>query len=205
MGKELIARFTPFLMLTNVAIVLSCAPSAAGQTVKATVVSTTLEATTFPQWSQDLGYHRNQLYPLILDALGLPFVEVDISDVKLSLMLDSGTARGFVITNHAPSVPHRVEERTEELNADGSHRGESFRIRVERISVLGKVFRNVAGSLSDWRMFSIAGWREVYRAHKQGHLATGGRPVTKPPTGPIWARRAGVVGWTSTTKLTGAR
>ncbi|HEX9423186.1 MAG TPA: hypothetical protein VF899_08085 [Pyrinomonadaceae bacterium] len=154
MGKELIARFTPFLMLTNVAIVLSCAPSAAGQTVKATVVSTTLEATTFPQWSQDLGYHRNQLYPLILDALGLPFVEVDISDVKLSLMLDSGTARGFVITNHAPSVPHRVEERTEELNADGSHRGESFRIRVERISVLGKVFRNVAGSLSDWRMFS---------------------------------------------------
>jgi len=69
-------------------------------------------------------------------------------------MLDSGTARGFLLTNHAPSVPHRVEERSEDLNADGSHRGESFRISVETVSVLGKVFNNVAGSLSDWQMFS---------------------------------------------------
>jgi hypothetical protein len=79
---------------------------------------------------------------------------VDVSGIKLPLMLDSGTARGFVITNQAPSIPHRVEERIEELNADGSHRGESFRIRVETVSVLGEVFKNVAGSLSDWQMFS---------------------------------------------------
>jgi hypothetical protein len=60
---------------------------AAGQSIKAAVVSTTLEATTFPQWSKDLGYHRNQLYPLILAAPGVPFVEVDVSGVKLLLML----------------------------------------------------------------------------------------------------------------------
>jgi hypothetical protein len=154
MSKELIARLPLFLLLTSVASVLSCASYAAGQTVKATVVSTTLEATTFQQWSKDLGYHENQLYPLTLDVLGIPFVEVDVSGVKLLLMLDSGTARGLVITNNAPPVPHRIEERMEELNADGSHRGESFRIRIERVSVLGKVFRNVAGSLSDWRMGS---------------------------------------------------
>jgi len=154
MRKELIARLPLFLVLTSVAIVLSCAPSAAGQTVKAAVVSTTLEATTFPQWSEDLGYRRSQLYPLTLNVLGIPFVEADVSGVKLLLMLDSGTARGLMITNNAPPVPHRVEEHMEELNADGSHRGESFRIRIERMSVLGKVFRNVAGSLSDWRMFS---------------------------------------------------
>jgi hypothetical protein len=42
----------------------------------------------------------------------------------------------------------------EELNADGSHRGESFSIRVEAVSVLGEVFKDVAGTLSDWQMFS---------------------------------------------------
>ena len=122
--------------------------------IKAAVVSTTLESTSFRRWSQDLGYRETQLYPLTLGASGCPFVEVDVSGIKLPLMLDSGTARGFVITNQAPSIPHRVEERTEELNADGSHRGESFRIRVETVSVLGEVFKNVAGSLSDWQMFS---------------------------------------------------
>ena len=69
-------------------------------------------------------------------------------------MLDSGTSRGFVITNHAPAIPHRVGERHEELNADGTHRGESFGIFVEEMSVLGQTFKNVRGSLSDWRMFS---------------------------------------------------
>ena len=118
------------------------------------MVSTTLEAASRPQWPQDLGYQQNQLYPLILAASGCPFADVDISGVKVSLMLDSGTARGFVITTHAPSIPHLIEGRDEEFNADGSHRGESFRIRVETVSILGKTFRNVAGTLSDWRMSS---------------------------------------------------
>jgi len=136
------------------AAVLSRASFQADQLIKAAVVSTTLEPTSFVRWSQDLGYRKPQLYPLSLDALGCPFVEVDVSGVRLSLMLDSGTARGFLITNHVPSIPHRIEERTEELNADGSHRGESFRIRVEIVSVLGKSFKNVAGSRSAWQMFS---------------------------------------------------
>ncbi len=49
---------------------------------------------------------------------------------------------------------NRVESRSEELNADGSHRGESLGIRVDAISVLGRVFKDVAGTLSDWKMFS---------------------------------------------------
>jgi len=122
--------------------------------IKAAVVSTTLRSTSFGRWSHDLGYQETQLYPLTLGTVGCPFVEVDVSGIKLPLMLDSGTARGFVLTNAAPSIPHRVEERTGELNADGSHRGESFSIRVETVSVLGEVFKNVAGSLSDWQMFS---------------------------------------------------
>jgi len=143
-----------YLVLASVAIGLSCAPFAIGQATETTVVSTTLESTTFPRWSRDLGYHKDQLYPLAFAATGCPLVEVSISGVKLSLMFDTGTARGFLITNSAPPVPHRVEKRTEELNADGSHRGESFRIRVDSMSVLGKVFRNITGSLSDWHMFS---------------------------------------------------
>jgi hypothetical protein len=122
--------------------------------IKAAVVSTTLKSTSFGRWSHDLGYRETQLYPLTFGALGCPFVEVDVSGIKLPLMLDSGTARGILITNAAPPIPHRVEERAEELNADGSHRGESLGIRVEMVSVLGGVFKNVAGSLSDWQMSS---------------------------------------------------
>jgi hypothetical protein len=122
--------------------------------IRAAVVSTTLETTSFPQWSRDLGYRETQLYPLTLGATGCPLIEVDVAGVKVPLILDSGTARGFVITTSAPAIPHRVEERSEELNPDGSHRGESWSIRVETVSVLGQVFKNVAGRLSDWRTFS---------------------------------------------------
>jgi hypothetical protein len=122
--------------------------------IKAAVVSTGLESTSFRRWSHDLGYRKTQLYPLTFGAAGCPFVDVDISGVKLPLMLDTGTARGMLITTSAPSIPYRVEKRIEELNADGSHRGESFLIRVEKVSVLGQVFEDVKGSLSDWHMFS---------------------------------------------------
>jgi hypothetical protein len=122
--------------------------------VKAAVVSTTLESTSFRQWSHDLGYGKTRLYPLTLGSSGLPFLEVDVSGIKVALMLDTGTARGFMITNQAPSIPHRVEESSEELNADYSHRGESLGIRVEKVSVPGEVFKNAAGSLADWKMYS---------------------------------------------------
>jgi len=145
---------TLFSVLFSAAAVVFCASFAAGQAVKTVVVSTTLEPTSFRQWSQDLGYGETQLYPLTLGSLGIPFVDVDISGIKVPLMLDTGTARGFMITNQAPSIPHHVEERIEELNPDNSHRGESFRIRVETVSVLGEVFKNVEGDLSDWQMFS---------------------------------------------------
>ena len=116
--------------------------------------SSTLAATSPSQWSQDLGYQRTQIYPLSTTVFGCPLVEVSASGVKISLMLDTGTARGFVLTDHAPPIPHHLEERNEELNADGSHRGESLRIRVDSMSILGNDFRNVTGILSDWRMFS---------------------------------------------------
>jgi predicted aspartyl protease len=130
-------------------------PSVAGaQAIRASVVSSSLEPTSFPQWAHDLGYQETDVYPLAIGSLGCPFVDVDVAGVRVSLMLDSGTASGLVITNNAPRIPHRVEEREEELNADGSHRGESFSIRVETVSVLGKDFKNVAGTLTDWKMFS---------------------------------------------------
>jgi hypothetical protein len=137
-----------------VAVVFNYASSAAGQTIKAALVSTTLETTSFARWPQDLAYQGTQLYPLSFAGTGCPLVDVEVAGVKVSLMLDTGTARGLVITNSAPAIPHHVEERNEEVNADGSHRGESFSVRVEAVSVLGQVFKNVAGTLSDWQMFS---------------------------------------------------
>jgi hypothetical protein len=136
------------------AVAVTCVPHTSGQTFKATVKSGTLQTTTTRQWSQDLGYQKTQLYPLIIANSGCPLIDVNVSGVKLPLLLDSGTARGLVITNNAPPIPHSIEARGEELNPDGTHRGESTRIRVPTVSVLGQVFKNVEGSLSDWQTFS---------------------------------------------------
>jgi hypothetical protein len=135
-------------------LALSDASFATAQTIKAEVTSTSLETTQFSQWVNDLGYEQTQIYPMTLAASGCPFVDVSVSGVQVSLMLDSGTARGLVITNSAPPVSHVVEKREEQLNADGSHRGESLGIRVKTLSVLGKVFTDVPRSLTDWRMFA---------------------------------------------------
>ncbi len=135
-------------------LALSDASFTTAQVIKAKVNSTSLGTTRFSQWVNDLGYEQTQIYPMTLAASGCPFVDVSVSGVQVSLMLDSGTARGLLITNSAPPVSHVVEEREEQLNADGSHRGESLRIRVKTLSVLGKVFTDVPGSLNDWRMFA---------------------------------------------------
>ncbi len=147
-------RKWPLSLALGVAAVLGCVLMARGQTIKTSVASAELEPTSLERWSRDLGYNTSDLYPMILGLTGCPFVNVELSGIKIPLMLDTGTASGFVITTQAPSIPHRVGERHEELNADGSHRGESLGIRVDTISVLGRIFRDVAGTLSDWRMYS---------------------------------------------------
>jgi len=135
-------------------MVLTGALPAAAQMTKASVASGSLVPTSFPQWTQDLGYQKTQIYRLTLSGLGCPVVGVNVSGVTVHLLLDSGTARGFIVTNSGPSIPHHVLEREEELNPDGSHRGESYVIRIETMSVLGETFKNVEGALVDWRMFS---------------------------------------------------
>ena len=50
--------FILFSVLFSVAAVLSCASFAAGQMIKAAVVSTTLESASLRRWSQDLGYRE---------------------------------------------------------------------------------------------------------------------------------------------------
>ena len=69
-------------------------------------------------------------------------------------MLDTGMARGLLLTPAAPKVPYQVEGLRRELNPDNSPRGESKDIRVESIDVFGKKFHNVAGAFSDWAIFS---------------------------------------------------
>lgn len=143
-----------YLVPTIAVFIMSCGSPLAGQAVKASVASTNLDSTTVELWSHDLGYHKDQLYPLTFAATGCPFIQVEVSGIKLSLMFDTGTAQGFIITNGAPSVPYRIENRSKELNADGTYRGESSEIQVDSMMVLGKVFRNIAGTLSDWHMSS---------------------------------------------------
>ena len=125
-----------------------------GQSFKASLASATLTKTSLRQWPRDLGLHEADLHPLSLNPLGCPVIEASISGRPLSLMFDTGTAQGFMITNSAPPVSYRLLGRGGELNADGSPRGESSRILVERLSVLGEEFTNAEGSLADWKMFS---------------------------------------------------
>jgi len=141
----------PFLFAV---VLLGWAWMALGQAVKATLVSAPIGATSAERWPRDLGYEKSELYPLAMTSLGCPLIEVDVAGTKVQLMLDTGTSSGFVLTNHAPSVRFRSEGRSEELNADGSPRGASASIRVETMSVLGKAFADVGGSLSDWKMFA---------------------------------------------------
>lgn len=153
MGKLIVSRVS-MRVFAGMALVLVWSGMADGQSVKASIVSTTLERTTAPQWIRELAYKKDQLHPLSADRAGCPLIEVSVSSVRLSLMLDSGTASGFMLTDHAPQVPHATLAQTEETNPDGTHRGNSSGIRVASMSVLGKDFENRAGTLSDWRMFS---------------------------------------------------
>ena len=163
------------------------ASPATGQAIRTTVASAQLEGTTFPQWIKDLGYRTTRIYPLTLAASGCPFVDVDVSGVQVSLMLDTGTASGLVITTNAPPIPHRVEGREQALNPDGSHRGESVRISLDGISVLGQAFRNVAGTWPTWRCSPrrhLTGpWtdffldRRVTLDYRSGKVATASSPL----------------------------
>ena len=137
-------------------IVLMCPAAGRAQAVKATVHSNPLEPRTFREWSSDLRYDPADVDSLALGATGCPLIRASVAGIDLSLLLDTGTARGFVVTDHAGAVPYHDLGREEEANADGTHRGESHRIRVDSLRVLGKVFGDAAGTLSDWRMFSSA-------------------------------------------------
>ena len=148
----MVSRSTIFLFVCLA--VSGIATEIGAQTIKGEVVSAPLQPTSFVQWSEDLGYRKDQCYPVSLGVTGCPFADIELSGVKVSLMLDTGTSRGLVITTSAPTIPHRAVGRSEELNADGSHRGNSSSIGIEAARVLGKTFTNVSGSLSDWRMFS---------------------------------------------------
>ncbi len=133
------------------------APSAGEGTParRASVRTAPLAAIAPGSWTGDLGYRKAEIRALSLSpSTGCPLVEVGIGGVRLSLLLDTGTARGFMITDQAPRVPYRAGRRVRELNADGSPRGESRAIRVDSMDVLGARFLAVEGTLTDWRLYS---------------------------------------------------
>jgi hypothetical protein len=157
--RWLITHRAPFLVaslfvLPCILAVLSSESLGVAQMTKASVVSTALKSTPLSKWTRDLGYKRSALYTLTIGSTGCPLIDVNISGVKVPLILDSGTARGFSITDYAPKIPYHPEGPIEELNPDGSHRGESLAITIDTISVLEQVFTNVRGGLTDWQMSS---------------------------------------------------
>jgi len=119
--------------------------------------SASLEVIAKGQWPRDLGYRASELHAITLAApTGTPLVQVKVAGARMELLLDTGTARGFMLTDRAPSVRCRVVKRVVERDASGRPRGESEAIRVDSLEVLGTTFADVEGTRSDWRMFSSA-------------------------------------------------
>lgn len=147
-------RSTHIALCGMACVLVGYSAACAGQGVKTRVIEAPLAVSPLALWTRDLGYTTDQLHPITFAATKCPLVQVDVSGVAVWMMFDTGTSRGFVLTTHAPSAPHTVTARTAELNADGTHRGESITIRVDSLTVFGETFRDVQGSLADWRMFS---------------------------------------------------
>jgi hypothetical protein len=126
-----------------------------GAQIKTVVNAPDLVAVTTADLMAALGYKTQDAFPLTLDAdSGCPFVQVNIGAHAIDLMLDTGTARGLLLTDHAPRVPYRELSRSEELNADGSHRGWSRVVELDAMEVLGQRFANVHGALAEWTLFA---------------------------------------------------
>lgn len=130
---------------------------AAGSVTRASIRSAALTARSPSQWTHELGYRKADLHPLVISpSTGAPEIGIAIAGVEVSLVLDTGTARGFMITDHAPHLPCTVEGIVEERNADGSPRGQSEDIRVDSMEVLGARYVAVKGTRADWRRYSSA-------------------------------------------------
>ena len=56
-----------------------------------------------------------------------------------------------VVLSCVLSAPGQTFKAAVVSDADGSRRGESLSIRVKAMSVPGRVFKDVGGSLSDWK------------------------------------------------------
>jgi predicted aspartyl protease len=109
------------------------------------------------QWQRDLRYREQEIHAITLaPATGTPLVQVSVGGARMALLLDTGTARGFMLTDRAPSVRYHVLEHVVERDASGRPRGQSEAIRVDSLEVLGMTFADVEGTRSDWRMFSSA-------------------------------------------------
>lgn len=122
---------------------------------KASIRSTAFALSGPGEWSRELGYRSGESYPLTLaPATGLPMVEVKINDVRMSLLLDTGTAHGFMVTDSAPSAHVRVLEEVSDRDANGRVRGTSQRILADSMDVLGARFLDVEGDRSDWKLYA---------------------------------------------------
>lgn len=136
--------------------IVSCVPKKPVQT-KTSIYASPLKIVSRNEWCKELGYQESEIHSLYISPfIGCPFIDADVSGIQTRLMFDTGTSRGFMITNQAPSIPYSVVQHGEELNADGSYRGPSDSIHVDSINILGKRFKDVTGTLADWRMFSSA-------------------------------------------------
>jgi hypothetical protein len=145
----------PFVR-TALALLLACSSTTARASGPRTSIrSASLDVLPKGQWLRTLGYREQDIHAITLaPATGAPLVEVEVAGVRMALLLDTGTARGFMLTDRAPDVRYHVVAHVVERDASGRPRGESEAIRVDSLDVLGTMFSNVEGTRSDWRLFS---------------------------------------------------
>lgn len=153
--QALPATRSPVAMLLAATIVASAWASTQAEDPKASVRSTAFDLAGGTGWSRELGYRSEEIYPLTMaSSTGLSMIEVRIDGVRMSLLLDTGSAHGFMVTDSAPSVPYRVLEEVSDRDASGRVRGTSQRILADSMNVLGATFFRVEGDHSDWKLYA---------------------------------------------------
>lgn len=106
-------------------------------------------------WIEDLEYDADELYALRLDRTGCPLIPVYFNEEMYYLNFDTGCSSSLVVTNVLENkIDYTILKQNEQLNRDGSHRGWSYNISVNKFGLFHKVYNDLDCSMIDWKMSS---------------------------------------------------
>lgn len=109
-------------------------------------------------WIDELGYEEAEISELAFDWHGdrsCPTVPIIINGKTFDFTFDTGCGSGITLTNAIEDdIEFTVLDKVEQLNRDGSHRGWSKLISIDKMDVFGEEHSGIETTLAEWEMFS---------------------------------------------------